>query len=152
MSQLNLGTASLTPVTPVIAGSHSTWTITYTVGPLGIDCFRFRTADGAMATRLCNDINGRFTMGRLALQLRPRLREKPVALWCQVATSRFPEFPDSLPETLHQWGFGNVEAEVTSPQVIGNAAVANSTVLFAGSSRAELLKLAETLQARPKPE
>ena len=32
-----LGTATLTPTTPVIAGKHGTWTIRYTVGLLGID-------------------------------------------------------------------------------------------------------------------
>ncbi|MFK7802312.1 MAG: hypothetical protein AB8G95_11815, partial [Anaerolineae bacterium] len=37
MSQNNLGTATLTPTTPIVAGSHGSWTITYTVGTLGID-------------------------------------------------------------------------------------------------------------------
>ena len=37
MTSTNLGTAFLNPITPVVAGSYGSWTITYTVGPLGID-------------------------------------------------------------------------------------------------------------------
>ena len=32
-----LGKATLEPTTPVIAGTYGSWTIKYTVGPLGID-------------------------------------------------------------------------------------------------------------------
>ncbi|APZ94267.1 hypothetical protein [Fuerstiella marisgermanici] len=119
-------------------------------GPIGIDAFQFRDSGGAIATRLCNDINGRYTMGRLALQLRKKLPPGQTGLWCQVATGRFSGFPETLPEWLQQWGFPDVEAEVTSPQVIGNASVATSTVLFAGTNKGALLKLAETLQAPRK--
>ncbi len=119
-------------------------------GPIGIDAFQFRGSDGSIATRLCNDINGRYTMGRLALQLRKKLQPGQAGLWCQVATGRFSKFPDTLPKWLQQWGFPDVEAEVTSPQVIGNASVATSTVLFAGTNKGALLKLAETLQSPRK--
>jgi len=38
-------------------------------GPVGIDCMQIRLPDGRCGLRLCNDINGRLTMGRLALVL-----------------------------------------------------------------------------------
>jgi hypothetical protein len=39
------------------------------VGPLGIDAMRYRTHDGEMGFRPLQDINARWTMGRLALEL-----------------------------------------------------------------------------------
>lgn len=39
-------------------------------GPLGIDAMYYRTADGSAALRLLQDLNARYTMGRLALGLR----------------------------------------------------------------------------------
>ncbi|WP_459555684.1 hypothetical protein [Lacunimicrobium album] len=38
------------------------------LGPLGIDAMRYRKLDGAMAFRPLQDINARWTMGRLALE------------------------------------------------------------------------------------
>ena len=37
MNSTILGTATMHPTTPVVAGTYGTWTITYTVGPLGMD-------------------------------------------------------------------------------------------------------------------
>ena len=34
---MDLGTATLTPTTPAVAGKYGSWTISYTVGPLGMD-------------------------------------------------------------------------------------------------------------------
>ncbi len=48
-------------------------------GPLGIDAMRYRDADGAIRMRPLQDLNARYTMGRLALGLR-----------------RFPEFASRL--------------------------------------------------------
>jgi hypothetical protein len=39
-------------------------------GPLGIDAMRYRGVDGAIQTRAIQDLNARYTMGRLALGLR----------------------------------------------------------------------------------
>ncbi|MDQ3329611.1 MAG: hypothetical protein M3552_02990 [Planctomycetota bacterium] len=39
-------------------------------GPLGIDAMRYRTADGQIGMRPIQDLNARYTMGRLALGLR----------------------------------------------------------------------------------
>ncbi len=43
------------------------------VGPLGIDAFVYRDAEGEMALREVCEINPRFTMGRLTLELRKRV-------------------------------------------------------------------------------
>jgi hypothetical protein len=117
-------------------------------GPIGIDCFRFRTTDGFIATRVCNDINARHTMGRLALQLRPRLHPGEYGLWCQVTSVQFSGFLAALQESLSDAGFGDVRAEGTSPKMMGIDPVRTGTVFFAGKSIAQLLKLSETLQAR----
>src|SRR5690606_5718121 len=39
-------------------------------GPLGIDAMRHRTDDGEIRVRALQDLNARYTMGRLALGLR----------------------------------------------------------------------------------
>lgn len=44
-------------------------------GPLGIDGFFFEDPDGSICLRMCNDINGRLTMGRVGIELRQRLVE-----------------------------------------------------------------------------
>ena len=41
-------------------------------GPLGIDCMEIRLRDSRAGIRMCSDINGRLTMGRLALALTDR--------------------------------------------------------------------------------
>ncbi|NQZ60482.1 MAG: hypothetical protein HRT88_23795, partial [Lentisphaeraceae bacterium] len=44
-------------------------------GPLGIDAFIYRTADGELRMRPTVEINFRYTMGRLALSLEKRLKK-----------------------------------------------------------------------------
>jgi hypothetical protein len=54
-------------------------------GPLGIDCMLFRRR-GRLELRVAHDINGRQTMGRLALGLRNWLGASDVGVWCHPAT------------------------------------------------------------------
>lgn len=42
-------------------------------GPLGIDAMLYRQPDGSVAHRSIQDVNGRFTMGRIALSLKNRV-------------------------------------------------------------------------------
>lgn len=52
-------------------------------GPLGMDCMLIRHGvDGGLWLRPCHDINGRFTMGRVALSLRHWLRPGEFGFWC----------------------------------------------------------------------
>lgn len=50
-------------------------------GPLGIDAMRYRNADGKISLRPIQDINARWTMGRLALGWRRFLRPGELASW-----------------------------------------------------------------------
>ncbi len=59
-------------------------------GPLGIDAMRYRTADGDVRLRSLQDINARWTMGRLSLGLRRLLRPGEAGVWRHV-----------------RWGLGN---------------------------------------------
>ena len=52
-------------------------------GPIGMDCMLFRRPlDGLPWIRMCHDINGRNTMGRVALALRPYLDVDEIGYWC----------------------------------------------------------------------
>ncbi|QDU37618.1 hypothetical protein Mal4_19330 [Maioricimonas rarisocia] len=50
-------------------------------GPLGIDAMRYRRADGTVGLRALQDINGRWTMGRLALGWRRLLGPGETGFW-----------------------------------------------------------------------
>lgn len=56
-------------------------------GPLGVDCMQVRLPDGRRLLRRCHDINGRLTMGRLALQLRSQLDDAQSAVWLHSSVS-----------------------------------------------------------------
>lgn len=52
-------------------------------GPIGMDCMLVRDpVDGQLWLRPCHDINGRFTMGRVALSLRHLLQPGEIGYWC----------------------------------------------------------------------
>ena len=52
-------------------------------GPMGMDCMLVRDPiDSQLCLRPCHDINGRFTMGRVALSLRHWLRPGEIGYWC----------------------------------------------------------------------
>lgn len=50
-------------------------------GPLGVDAMRYRLADGTIGLRPLQDINARWTMGRLSLGWRRFLQESECGLW-----------------------------------------------------------------------
>lgn len=50
-------------------------------GPLGIDAMRYRAADGLMRWRPLQDINARWTMGRLSLGLQRLLQRNEAGCW-----------------------------------------------------------------------
>lgn len=107
-------------------------------GPIGIDSFRFRLPDGSLALRMCNDINARFTMGRLALQLRSSLQSSQYGAWCHFAVSDFSRFCDGVKKGLTQPAKENVSMTVTSPMAIGEQPTRFGTVLLTGNSQERL--------------
>lgn len=54
-------------------------------GPMGIDAMRYRRDDGTIAARPLQDINGRWTMGRLSLGARRWLQAGERGAWIQNA-------------------------------------------------------------------
>ncbi len=57
-------------------------------GPLGIDAMRYCAADGGERLRPLQDVNARYTMGRLALGFRRLLSSHEVGTWLHCSTKR----------------------------------------------------------------
>jgi len=55
-------------------------------GAMGMDCMLFRhPVDSSLRLRFCHDINGRLTMGRVALSLQRWLHPGETGFWCHAA-------------------------------------------------------------------
>lgn len=98
-------------------------------GPLGVDAAKYRTEDGTIQIRPLQDINARFTMGRLCLGLRRYLQRGETVEWGhqhwptetrESSVKWFDEFRDSLPASSR--------AIRTSPFEIDGNPVAHGTV------------------------
>lgn len=126
-------------------------------GPIGIDGFRFIDQQGNVGFRVCNDINARYTMGRLALHFRTLLAEGENGAWCQFsvqkATDNYHEVQD-LEETarkiLVDSGSKGVQIVGSSPRSIGGGPVRTSTLLIKGLSAADILKAQQILSGNAK--
>lgn len=128
------------------AQAHGYW------GPVGLDGFQFRDSDGNEGLRLCNDINARFTMGRLALQLVECVPAGEYGAWCQFAQriiganraeSGDPE--EKGAKILAAHSINNVSVIRTSPQFVGGKPVRTTTLLLTGPSIAELIQARQIL-------
>ncbi|MEZ6063846.1 MAG: hypothetical protein R3C19_26160 [Planctomycetaceae bacterium] len=118
-------------------------------GPLGIDCMMYETADGDSRLRLANDVNGRFTMGRLALQLRTLLKSGEVAAWWHNSGSS-PVQSEGSPEfSLSPCVAKNVRTVRTYPQSIGCRPVRATSILYVCSGPEVLPSLLELLRPGP---
>ncbi len=78
-------------------------------GPLGIDAMRYQLPDGSIRLRPLQDINARFTMGRLSLGWRKLLRDGECGFWPRGPRNRtFDELRpqrtiDVAPEGIFDW-------------------------------------------------
>lgn len=100
-------------------------------GPLGIDCMVFREA-GRLRLRLAHDINGRRTMGRLALSLRRHVPPGHWACWC-FATSKSEQ---SISEALRESSVAGVQVIPTSPtQLCGRATILRTCLVISADWR-----------------
>ena len=109
-------------------------------GPLGIDCMVFRCPQhNSRWLRLSHDINGRLTMGRVALSLRRFLESGETGFWVHAESNSVPRnektadgvFPDG------------VRIVQTSPGRIGGSAARTGTALVV-SADSDRLKAACT--------
>ena len=113
-------------------------------GPMGIDCFRFRTATGHIALRACNDINGRYTMGRVALEMQRMLISGETGLWIHGPLLQIAAIQSSVQNSPGQQQHSDVRAVVTSPQRQDGRPLRTATLLIAGKKADQLSKLVDS--------
>ncbi len=100
-------------------------------GPLGIDCMVYRCPkDNRRWFRLAHDINGRLTMGRVALSLRRWLKPGETGFWIHTTADISPQNGNRIDED----SCGGVRIIPTSPCRIGGRAAKIGTGLFAASN------------------
>lgn len=105
-------------------------------GPLGIDCMSFRNRqDNSVWHRLSHDINGRLTMGRLALCLHGMVDPDETAIWIHCHANR----PFLQSDNALALSNDAVRILPTSPGLIGGKSPGTRTLLVASKST-ELLK------------
>jgi hypothetical protein len=108
-------------------------------GPLGLDCMLFEPPHGGpLCLRYCHDINGRMTMGRLALALEKHLDAGETALWLH-APSEKSEF------LFRPSKVENVRVLATSPLQIGTQPITLTTGLLVSRHERLLLNTARQI-------
>ncbi len=107
-------------------------------GHIGFDCMRFLCPRQTRPwLRLCHDINGRLTMGRVALALKTLLKPNETGVWLHASENSLQQsWKDSDDIPLH-----DVRFERTSPGLIGGKPAKTETV-FVVSGNSEHLKAA----------
>lgn len=112
-------------------------------GPLGIDAMRYRDEAGDLRVRAIQDVNARYTMGRLALGFRRLLRRGEVGSWLHV---QWPTSDESAPRRHYDRIAaslpGGTRIVRTSPFEIDGRPVAHGTLIVIAESN-EKLSLAE---------
>lgn len=104
-------------------------------GPLGIDCMVFQSpTDNHRWLRMCHDINGRLTMGRIALSLRKWLKAGETGLWIHSTA----EFTQQNQNRIDEVSCSGVRIIPTSPGRIGGQATKIQTALFASADPEQL--------------
>lgn len=117
-------------------------------GPLGIDAFRFAMPNSGVALRLSNDINARFTMGRVALHLRKWLVSDEYGLWTHHVMPTDPMEFAAYSKRLSKFQADGVRTVATSPRKIAGEPVRQQTSLLVGRSSQQLQQVAQDIQTR----
>ena len=108
-------------------------------GPLGIDAMRYCDDDGVERVRAIQDVNARWTMGRIALGFRRILRAGERAVWLHVRwNTPNPESWFRGVEELLPLGMRMIR---TSPAELGGTPVEHGTVLFVSRNEADLAEV-----------
>ncbi len=119
-------------------------------GPLGIDAMRYRDGSGNEQIRSLQDINARWTMGRVSLGLRRLLKPGEQGIWLHLPSrSRAnPDVPTRETEFL-----GNLPAGVqiirTSPLLVGGTPPRYQTFAVIAQSAGSLHRAVERFQDLP---
>ena len=96
-------------------------------GPIGMDCMLIRhPIDGKIWLRPCHDVNGRFTMGRVALSLRHWLRPGEIGFWCHGVEKSHTASQNLFVEQPGE----NVRIIPTSPAMYGSERATFQTALL----------------------
>ena len=117
-------------------------------GPLGIDCMKIQLQDGTELLRVGHDVNGRHTMGRLALALLPLLDSSRAGCWIHGLPSDPADRAGTCPNFPATGERHVVESVQTSPQVIGGAPPAIQTQLLVTSSLKDAQIVAKSILAQ----
>lgn len=111
-------------------------------GAIGMDCMLFRhTADGRSWLRPCHDINGRYTMGRVALSLDGYLDSGEVGFWCHAPGKSQP----AARNLFDSADLENVRIVQTSPSWIGLQPVEFQTALLISKDSSCLERVARRI-------
>jgi hypothetical protein len=111
-------------------------------GVIGMDCMLFRhPRDGHPWLRVCHDINGRHTMGRVALALNRFIQGGETGLWCHAAakSAAEPRNPFDAAESK------NVRILQTSPSWIGSQPTKMRTALLISQDWERLVGVARRI-------
>ena len=105
-------------------------------GAIGFDCMAFlNPVDQRVCLRRCHDINGRITMGRIALSLRHYLRNDEIGIWCHCTLKPPQTFENLLSGSAHS----NIRILPTSPGRVGGLSVKHQTALLIANDRTRLI-------------
>jgi hypothetical protein len=111
-------------------------------GPAGMDCMLFRhPLSGEPQLRFCHDINGRYTMGRVALSLQRWLGPDETGFWCH-ASAKTHSSGHNLFNNLDVKG---VRIVPTSPSMIGSQPPDLQTALMISADCECLLQVARKI-------
>ena len=117
-------------------------------GPLGIDAARYRTADGLERLRPIQDINARYTMGRIALGFQRLLKPGEHGSWIHVI------WPDTDPGASARWWDAartalpeGVRAIRTTPFTVAEQPTRHGTVVLIADTLSQLEQAEYALMA-----
>ena len=105
-------------------------------GAMGFDCMTFRSpSDRRVWLRSCHDINGRITMGRIALALRHFLQAGEFGIWCHCTMKSKATFENRLSGGDHS----GIRILPTSAGRVGGLPAKHRTALLISDDRMPLI-------------
>lgn len=111
-------------------------------GAIGFDGMSFRNpGDQRVCLRRCHDINGRITMGRIALALRHHLQPGEFGIWCHCTMKS----PSSIGTLLSGSGHSGIRILPTSAGRVGGLPVKHQTALLMSDDRTQLISAVRQL-------